>query len=221
MATHMFTRFPLLILAVLPAFAATPDYAHAEKFMPYNVNPLVYHAAVRPTWLDDGRFWYHTTTPQGSEFVMVDPATGSRAPAFDHAKLAQAISAAAGTTYDAGHLPFNEIELAGSTLSFSIENRRWSCDLSAWTCTAAGRNGGGGRGGRGARNDSVSPDKKRAVFIRDNNLWSREIATGKETQLTTDGIKDFGYATDNAGWSTSERPIVQWSPDSRKVATFQ
>ena len=66
-----------------------------------------------------------------------------------------------------------------------------------------------------------SPDGKRAAFIRDWNLWVRDVATGKETQLTTDGVKDFGYATDNAGWTTSERPILVWSPDSKKVATFQ
>ena len=50
-----------------------------------------------------------------------------------------------------------------------------------------------------------SPDGKRTAFIRDWNLWVRDVATGKETQLTTDGVKDFGYATDNAGW-TQQRP---------------
>ena len=59
------------------------------------------------------------------------------------------------------------------------------------------------------------------MFIRDWNLWVRDVATGKETQLTTDGVKDFGYATDNAGWASSDRPIVLWSPDSKKIATFQ
>ena len=39
--------------------------------------------------------------------------------------------------------------------------------------------------------------------------------------LTKDGVKDFGYATDNAGWTRSDRPIVLWSPDSKKIATFQ
>jgi len=67
----------------------------------------------------------------------------------------------------------------------------------------------------------VSPDGKRAAFIRAYNLWVRDVATGHETQLTTDGVKDFGYATDNAGWIRSDRPILLWSPDSRKIATFQ
>jgi len=65
------------------------------------------------------------------------------------------------------------------------------------------------------------PMAKKAVFIKDWNLWLKDIANKKETQLTFDGIKDYGYATDNAGWKTSDRPIVKWSPDSRKVATYQ
>jgi dipeptidyl aminopeptidase/acylaminoacyl peptidase len=71
------------------------------------------------------------------------------------------------------------------------------------------------------RPEIVSPDGKRAAFIRSYNLWVRDVATGRETQLTTDGAKDFGYATDNAGWTRSDRPILIWSPDSKKIATFQ
>jgi dipeptidyl-peptidase-4 len=71
------------------------------------------------------------------------------------------------------------------------------------------------------RPESRSPNGMRAAYIRDFNLWVRDIATGRETQLTTDGQKDFGYATDNAGWVKSDRPVLVWSPDSRKIATFQ
>jgi dipeptidyl aminopeptidase/acylaminoacyl peptidase len=71
------------------------------------------------------------------------------------------------------------------------------------------------------RLESLSPDGKRVVFIKDWNLWVRELESGKERQLTKDGIENFGYATDNAGWRQSERPIVLWSPDSKKVATYQ
>jgi dipeptidyl aminopeptidase/acylaminoacyl peptidase len=34
-------------------------------------------------------------------------------------------------------------------------------------------------------------------------------------------VAEFGYATDNAGWTHSDRPILVWSPDSKKIATFQ
>ncbi len=74
---------------------------------------------------------------------------------------------------------------------------------------------------RTSRNEVLSPDGSHSAFIRDWNLWVRNVATGTEWALTTDGIKDFGYATDNAGWKQSDRPILSWSPDSKKIATFQ
>ncbi|SDK96453.1 Dipeptidyl aminopeptidase/acylaminoacyl peptidase [Catalinimonas alkaloidigena] len=74
---------------------------------------------------------------------------------------------------------------------------------------------------RPSRDEVVSPDGKYIAFIRDWNLWVRDSTSGKEMALTTDGVKDFGYATDNAGWKHSDRPILSWSPDSKKIATFQ
>ncbi len=79
--------------------------------------------------------------------------------------------------------------------------------------TGPGRFGGG--------NAITSPDGKKAAFIKDYDLWVRDLTSGRETQLTTDGMKDYGYATDNAGWKRSDRPILLWSPDSKKIATFK
>ena len=68
---------------------------------------------------------------------------------------------------------------------------------------------------------NMSPDGKRGIFIRDWNLWVHDVATRQERPLTTDGVKNFGYATDNAGWTSSDRAIALWSPDSKKIATQQ
>src|ERR1019366_777849 len=75
------------------------DYARAEKLMGYNTTPLLLRSGVRPNWLPDKRFWYRVTTAEGSEFILVDPAKGTRVPAFDHGKLAAALSTATGRTY--------------------------------------------------------------------------------------------------------------------------
>ncbi len=72
-----------------------------------------------------------------------------------------------------------------------------------------------------SRDEVLSPDNKKVAFIRDWNLWMRNLETGEEVQLTTDGVENYGYATDNAGWRKSDRPIILWSPDSKKIATFQ
>ena len=170
-------------LATLPTLAQQPalsadDYARAEKFMGYNTTPLVLRAGVRPTWLEDGRFWYRITTEKGSEAFLVDPANATKVP----------------------------------------------CDLPVCKQPEGGR-GRGGRGGGQAGAATVntipSPDGKRSAFVREHNLWVRDAATGKETQLTMDGEKDFAYATNNAGWTKSDRPVLQWSPDSTKIATFK
>src|SRR5690242_16864395 len=75
------------------------DYARAEKFMPYNTTPLVF-GTVRPSWLKDDRFWFRDVTPQGSEFVIVDAATGKRSSLFEHSKLAATLSSAAKASYE-------------------------------------------------------------------------------------------------------------------------
>ena len=225
-----------------PAGTAPPrpisaaDYARAERFLGPAVNPLVVGGTVVPTWLPDERFWYRSATTTGFEYELVDPATRTRRPMFDHARLAAALSTAAGAKYDPQRLLLDSLELSadGKSVSFNVDARRWSCDVTGAACTAAGAatpgrgaggggRGAGGRGGRGgAANLAVaSPDGKRAVFIRDWNLWVRDVSTGQERQLTTDGVKYFGYATDNAGWNSSNRAVVLWSPDSKKVATFQ
>ncbi len=135
-----------------PGAVTTADYARAEKFMGYNTTPLVFRSGVRPNWLADERFWYRNSTAEGTEFVLVDAARGTRTPAFDHSKLAAALSAAASTSFDAHHLPFTEFDLSadGKTISFSASLRRWNCDLQTNQCSAESPvSGVRGRGGPG------------------------------------------------------------------------
>jgi hypothetical protein len=214
------------LVAVHPVAAQQPtpralgpdDYARAERFMGYNTTPLVYHGAVRPTWLAGDRFWYRNAIPEGDEFVLVDPARRTRARAFDHVAVAAALSRASDTTYDAFHLPFTQFEFGadGRSIVFDAAGRHWTCDVRGTRCAAEA-----GRRPRVTRNAVFSPDGAKAAFIRDDDLWVRDVASGTETPLTTDGVADFGYATDNAGWVKSDRPILLWSPDSKRIATFQ
>ena len=213
------------------------DYARAERFLAPAVNPLVIGGTAVANWLPDERFWYRNQMADGYEFVLVSPTTRSRKPAFDHARLAATLAAAAKGNYTARALPFESIELSADAarVSFDVNGRRWACDVAGITCRDVGAASGrpqaaGARGARGEPGGGragalaaavTSPDGKMAAFIRDWNLWIRETATGRERQLTTDGVKYFGYATDNAGWSSSDRAIVLWSPDSKKIATYQ
>jgi dipeptidyl-peptidase-4 len=224
----------LLTTAVVSAAASAQrvvtaaDYARAERTLAPWTSLLVFGTPVRPTWMENDRFWYLTTTPAGSEFILVDPARGTRGVAFDQAKLASGLSAAAGAIYNGNALPFNAFQyLPNGSIRVRVAARAFDCNAETGRCGAAmddrevAISAPAGRRRAGGAPESRSPDGKRAVYIKDYNLWVKDVSGGKERQLTTDGVKSFGYATDNAGWTHSDRPIVSWSPDSKKIATFQ
>ncbi len=216
-----------LVLLASPLAAQQPrpltadDYARAERYLGTTTAPLVSGSNVRPTWLADGRFWYRTAVPNGTTFILVDPARGTRVSAFDQTRLAAALATASGTKVDGNQLPIQALELSKDSrrLNVTVQTRRWSCDLQRYACTAdtaavAPR-------GSPPANSSLSPDGRWGVYIKDYNLWAKDLTSSQETQLTADGIKDFGYATNNAGWVHSDRPVITWSADSKQIATFQ
>ncbi len=193
------------------------DYAGAERLL--YAAPMVMRWWVTPNWLDGDRFWYAIPIAEGTEFMMVDPSAGIRRVAFDHTRLAVALGEATGTNHDPFDLPIRTLRFARDSDSADLRLREESfrCDLRAYRCQEQTiRSTVTPRGP-----EVASPDARRAAFIRDHNLWIRNLATGEETRLTTDGIEDFGYATNNAGWARSPRPVLRWSPDSRRIATFQ
>ncbi len=234
-----------LLLCSLAAVAQTSgrvltdaDYRLAESRLSYNVNPLVAHTVTHPVFLAGNRLWYRDASPDRATYVLVDPATKTVSPAFDHAAVAKAILAAvpdAKPAPDAAHLHLEGLELldldaAGrpKTLSFGVSGKKLRCTVAtssvatgSATCVLdpTAKDQVGTRRSRAA--SVTSPDGTRAAFLRNWNLWLRDTRTGAETQLTKDGVPDFGYATDNAGWTHSDNPILLWSPDSKHIATFQ
>jgi dipeptidyl aminopeptidase/acylaminoacyl peptidase len=58
---------------------------------------------------------------------------------------------------------------------------------------------------------SISPDQRWQAFIRDHNLWLRNLQEqGREQQLSTDGSPEDSYQL-----------RVYWSPDSRKLVAIR
>jgi dipeptidyl-peptidase-4 len=212
---------PLAAAAQTPPVVTADDYARAEQFLGTTTRQLVSGIPGRPTWLADGSAWYRVTGANGARFILVDPDQRTRADAFDHERLARTLSDATGSRISGDSLAVMAIELAddGGALLVTLRDAedRWVCDVGSYTCSEAGDS----ELHDPPRYSSVSPDGAKAAFIRDHNLWVRDLTTGEDTQLTTDGEEDFGYATNNAGWVKRDSPVLTWSPDSKKIATFQ
>lgn len=217
----------LLTAAALQAQGTRADYERAEQFLGSNSRLLLAGATVAPVWLPNSdRFWYRNNTGSGSEFVSYDPATQSKRPAFDHARLAAALSIANDTAYEPNKLPFQTFEFvtnAGS-IKFEVDSMRsFTCDLTRYSCTKSGKPE------RKPLSEVRSPDGKQIAFVRNWNLFVRDIAGGQEKQLSTNGVVDYGYGTPigccdqvtSVRQKREKRPVIVWSGDSKKIGTYR
>ena len=195
------------------------DYERAASMLGDRTGPLVDHLVSAPAWLDDGSLVYRESNAGKSQTLRFDPKTGKSVAAFKPQALADAMNLAAGgkgRPAVADKLPPLSISRnADGSLRVAsmMGGEAYRCDSAGCSPLAVAKSGD--------EPGTASPDGKRAAFIRAGNLWLRDIASGKETQLTTDAQPDYGYATSNAGWQHSEDAVLVWSPDGNKIATFQ
>ena len=121
--------------------STTQDYQAAEQLLrrPARPGELVIGDKIKPQWIDGSAgFWYAVSNGAGKRFVLVDPASGTREPAFDHARLAAALaSTSAGQQVDPQALPFMAIKLAGNAVEFHAFGEHWRCPLDSYACERA------------------------------------------------------------------------------------
>lgn len=205
------------------------NYRSAESFLKGNLPAKIELADSTPHWFgDSNQFWYLKNGPDGKHFIAVNAERNTQQPAFDHARLATALSLAAGKTYASDKLPFDSFEFfdGSHALRFQIDNARWECRLDGYTCKLDPRKDD-------PDHESISPDGQWAAFVREHNLFVRNTKTGKIIPLTTDGAPENDYATPwpwlqlmveqgvTNGADARQAPAVFWSPDSTRLVTYR
>ena len=191
----------------------TDDYKYAEKRLSEYTNKLVTGTVEYPHW-QDNRLIYRSYTEKGYKFYVVDATTGKKTIAFNHNKLAEALAVISNGEVNNKKLPFTTFKfLPNNRISFTLKNENYICKIDHFSCVI--------NKGTKVKGEMLSPNGKLAVFIKNHNLWLRNIDTNQSTELTTDGIKNFGYGTNNAGWIRKDTPVIKWSPDSTKLTTFK
>ncbi|MCI0379415.1 MAG: S9 family peptidase [Gemmataceae bacterium] len=113
-------------------------YQRAER-LAAQTKGRVFKDKITPHWFGDKtRFWYRNDLRGGArEFILVDADKGKRERAFDHDKLAAALSQASGNKYQGSRLPFDAIEFVdqGTAVRFQAGGARWQCSLTTYECT--------------------------------------------------------------------------------------
>jgi dipeptidyl aminopeptidase/acylaminoacyl peptidase len=225
----------IVLLCILHSTIAQGTRSNTERA----VNPAsskVYKDRIVPHWFADNTcFWYRNDLSDGTkEFVLVNTERGTRLNAFDHQRLAPALSKATGVEYQADRLPFNNIEFIdeAKAIRFKIDETTWKCDLSSYECSKTDasptldsadqseqdrRFGRGQRfafGGFDRRRDEPnepfrSPDGRWAAFVRDNNVFVRCEDDREEIQVSFDGREGLSYG------------MLSWAPDSKTLVAFR
>lgn len=179
----------------------------------------VYYSDVEPKWIGKtDRFWYIRNTPQGKIYAVVDAVKKSRSELFDHTKLAKQLTAVTGKPVEAAQLPLQSLQVSSAldTLRFVFNDTKWlflpaknslinngkyeKTDERYWNEADDERQG----------DPITSPDGKRTAFIKNSNIYVKELATGREKALSADGSPGEYYSA-----------YIQWSPDSKKVAAMK
>ena len=194
------------------------DYLEATAHMSSDLNNLISNQIKSQKWVDDGSFLYSKQTESGTEYVLVDPTTKEKNTAFEMAKLASSLSSTLDTTLEAKDLVLRSVDYfkSSNAITFSFNGNDYSCNLDDYAISDFEDNAPDV-----SRNEHLSPDGKLAAYIDDYNLWVRDLSTNKKTQLTLNGIEDYSYAINNAGWTKGSNAVLKWSPNSDKIATFR
>lgn len=122
------------------------DYERANKLRD-KFQGLAVNNPERAVWIGKtSRFWYRRSVKGGNEFVLVDVATLTKQPAFDHTKLAASLSTATDEKYTAITLPFRSITFSNDERAIDfivapaqpgqaqIAGTPWQCDLATYAC---------------------------------------------------------------------------------------
>ena len=212
-----------VLIATLPGISIADDALVAAYERAAHIHNADHHKVFRnlnlhPRWIDGhDAFWYQRETTEGVEFVLVDAAEASKAPAFDHRRLARALGRELDKEVDAADIPIRglKIDLDAGTASFGAYGKQWSWNL---------------RRNRLSESDTtptppnwrLSPDGKLALYAKEHNLWVHDIESGEDRQLTDDGMAFYAYGTvPDATGRPAVKPEAIWSLDSKRILTVQ
>ncbi|MCH8293490.1 DPP IV N-terminal domain-containing protein [Candidatus Poribacteria bacterium] len=204
------------------------DYQRAEQFLEPNVNHLVRNEQVTPNWINESnRFSYKRQLPDGKQFLLVDASQNTREPAFDHERLATALSQATGVECTAVDLPFERFEFVedGQAIHFVVGDARYDCNLTNYECCQIGQVESPSR-----ELERTSPDGKWVAFLQDHNLFVRSVESGEVIELSDDGVGKYDYTASlpspptmvDAGTQHVQMPVAAfWSPDSKRIVSYR
>lgn len=180
----------------------------------------VYNSPRDFNWVGNNLMWYSTSTKVGKIYLLVSPEEKKQKMAFDHSLLAKSLSTLFGKKISANNLLIDSLDFSkdGSVFTFIKDTLMISCQYSNYELKVVEtkRRQNQNESYWGSRDDQQSdepissPDELLSAYIKNSNLYIKNMATKEETQLSNDGSRGFYYTSN-----------IQWSPDSKKIIAYK
>jgi dipeptidyl-peptidase-4 len=211
-------RFPLSIVAALTLLSLAPAHAseqlNKELRRIFSSEELQAKSFGPARWIDGGTAY---TTVENKEIIRYESATGKRSVLVSAAALE-------------GHAiaDYHWSDDSKQLLIFTNTKKVWRDNTRGDYYVLNMSTGALKQVAAGSPPSTLmfarfSPDGKQVSYVRANNIYVEDLASGKSTALTTNGSETLINGTSD--WVYEEelslRDCFRWSPDSRSIAYWQ
>ncbi len=100
------------------------NYQLAGRWAPYRIRDLLYSTSVNPNWIENGdRFWYAWNHADGTRWMIVDPARGTRTELFDNDWLAARLTEITRDPWDGQNVPIRNLRfISEHVVQFEVQS---------------------------------------------------------------------------------------------------
>lgn len=216
-----------LVLLLATAYAQSSDKRILTLDRIFTANEFRSETFGPARWLDDGSSYTTLEAPpdnkEARDIIRYETATGARSVLIAAASLRPGNASAPLVIDDyAWSNDGRKLLIFTNTKQVWRQNTRgdyWVFDIAAKKLQQVGKNATPST----LMFAKFSPDGTRVGYVRENNLYVEDLATGRITQLTRDGSKQIINGTFD--WVYEEeldlRDGWRWSPDGRSIAYWQ
>jgi len=195
-------------------------YNEAEKWL--NISDKIYKSNISCNWIGEGnKFWYSAKTSKGLEYFLVDIRKKSKKQFLNKESLSSLLNTKFKLNISANDLKLRDLSfIDGDLVKFKVDTLCLELNLSNYKIKSISPEK------KIEVYESLSPDKKKIAFIKDYNLYVKDISTSNIEQLSFDGDKDISYACSLSWYFVRNESLqqkdeyeidVKWSPDSKYI----
>jgi len=209
----------VLLWCTLQAQGTLQDYRRADSCKVL-YRGKVYNAPDKFNWIANSHsFWYKNEIKDATEFMLVDADKKVQRKAFEHARLAKAITEKLRKPVRAEDLPLQDVEFGKDlrSMKFTVDSARIKCVLPSCQCAVEevirkkkAEPYWGNAFDEGASVPVKSPDSLWTAFVRDHNVFIQSRKTKETIQLSYDGNGGNFYSS-----------YITWAPDSKKLVAYK